>query len=70
MSIFTPLRKGSADRQARMNKLKILLSNKGEKTVDQILGQFCYEESISIRMAREYLHILELAGIVNTKESE
>jgi hypothetical protein len=68
MSIYPPLRKGSSDRQARINKLKTLLENRGDKTVDQIIAKFCYEEAVSIRMAHEYLNILEFAGIVDTKK--
>jgi hypothetical protein len=63
-SIFPPLRKGSSDRQARINKLKIMLTNKGDKTEEQVVAQFCYEEVVSIRIANEYLKILELAGII------
>jgi hypothetical protein len=62
--IYPPLRKGSSDRQARINKLRSMLQNKGDKTTEQILGKFCFEESISVRMAREYLKILELAGVI------
>jgi hypothetical protein len=46
-----------------MLKLKDMLENKGEKSEDEIIAQFCYEESVSIRVAREYLGILKLAGI-------
>lgn len=62
--IFPPLRKGSADRQARINKLKTMLQNKGEKAEEEIIAQFCLEESVSIRMAHEYRKILELSGII------
>lgn len=62
--IFPPLRKGSADRQARINKLKIMLQNKGDKTVEEIIAKFCYEEAVSIRITREYLEILYLAEII------
>ncbi len=58
------LRKGSAERQARINKLNIMLADKGDKTTEQIIAQFCYEEAVSIRVANEYLKILELAGIL------
>lgn len=58
------LRKGSAERQARMNKLKVMLTDKGDKTTEQIIAQFCYEEAVSIRVASEYLKILESAGIL------
>jgi hypothetical protein len=68
MSIFPALRKGSSDRQARMNKLKLLIANKGEKTEDEIIAQFCYEEAVSIRIAKEYLDILHLAGIIKREE--
>lgn len=66
--IFPPLRKGSADRNARINKLKLMISNKGDKTEEEIIGQFCYEEAVSIRIAREYLEILHLAGIIKREE--
>jgi hypothetical protein len=62
--LFPPLRKGSADRQARINKLKTMLQNKGDKTTEQIVAQFCYEEAVSFRIANEYLRILDLAGII------
>ena len=62
--IFPPLRKGSADRQARINKLKSMIQNKNDKTEEQIIAQFCYEEAVSIRIAQEYLGILYLAGIL------
>lgn len=62
--IFPPLRRGSSERQARINKLKIMLTNKGDKTEDQIIAQFCYEEAVSVRVTNEYLKILELAGII------
>lgn len=62
--IFPPLRKGSADRQARINKLKTMIQNKGDKSEETIIGQFCYEEAVSIRIAQEYLEILYLAGIL------
>lgn len=65
MSIFPPLRKGSSDRQARINKLKIMLQNKSDKTEEQVIAQFCYEEAVSIRIAHEYLSILKLAGIIH-----
>jgi predicted transcriptional regulator len=58
------LRKGSAERQARINKLKVMLTDKGDKTTEQIIAQFCYEEAVSIRVANEYLDILHLAGIL------
>ena len=61
--IFPPLRKGSADRQARMIKLRTMLEGKGDKTEEEIIAQFCYEEAVSIRVAKEYLGILKLAGI-------
>jgi len=64
MSIFPPLRRGSSDRQARINKLKTMLLNKGDKSEEAIIGLFCYEEAVSIRIANEYLKILELAGIL------
>jgi hypothetical protein len=64
MSVFPPLRKGSSDRQARIVKLKTMMLNKGDKTTDQIMAQFCLEESVSIRIAKEYLSILELAGVL------
>jgi len=64
MSIFPPLRRGSSDRQARINKLKTMFQNKGDKTTEQILAQFCYEEAVSFRIANEYLKILELACII------
>jgi hypothetical protein len=41
-----------------------MIKNKGDKTTDQIIGQFCYEESVSIRVAKEYLEILYLANII------
>jgi hypothetical protein len=62
--IFPPLRRGSSDRHARINKLATMMKNKGTKTTDQIIGQFCYEESVSIRVAKEYLEILYLANII------
>ena len=62
--IFPPLRKGSSDRQARITKLRTMIQNKGDKSIDQIIGTFCLEEAVSIRIAREYLKILELAGII------
>jgi hypothetical protein len=62
--LFSPLRKGSSDRQARINKLRVMLQNKGEKSEEEILAKFCYEEAVSIRITREYLKILELAGIL------
>jgi len=68
MSIFPPLRKGSSDRQARINKLKTMLLGKGDKTEEQIIAQFCYEEAVSIRIANEYLVILYLAGILKREE--
>jgi hypothetical protein len=42
-----------------------MLLNKGEKTEEQIIAQFCYEEAVSIRIANEYLSILKLAGIIH-----
>lgn len=42
-----------------------MLLNKGDKTEDQIIAQFCYEEAVSIRIAHEYLTILKLAGIIH-----
>jgi len=68
MSIFPPLRKGSSDRQARINKLKTMLLGKSDKTEEQIIAQFCYEEAVSIRIANEYLAILYLAGILKREE--
>jgi hypothetical protein len=62
--LYPPLRKGSSDRHARVNKLATMMKNKGEKTEREILGQFCYEESVSIRVAKEYLEILYLANII------
>jgi hypothetical protein len=62
--LFPPLRKGSSDRQARINKLRTMLQNKGDKTEEQIIAQFCYEEAVSIRTTREYLDILKLSGIL------
>ena len=44
------------------------MKNKGDKTTDQIIGQFCYEESVSVRVTKEYLEILILAGIVKKEE--
>ena len=66
--IFPPLRRGSSDRHARVNKLASMMKNKGDKTTDQIIGQFCYEESVSVRVTKEYLEILILAGIVKKEE--
>ena len=66
--IFPPLRRGSSDRHARVNKLASMMKNKGDKTTDQIIGQFCYEESVSVRLTKEYLEILILAGIVKKEE--
>ncbi len=66
--IFPPLRRGSSDRHARINKLATMMKNRGDKTVDQIIGQFCYEESVSIRVTKEYLEILYMAGIVKKEE--
>jgi len=66
--LFPPLRKGSSDRHARVNKLASMMKNKGDKTIDEIIGKFCYEESVSIRVAKEYLEILILAGIVKKEE--
>lgn len=62
--LYPPLRKGSSDRNARVNKLKTMLQNKGEKTEEEIIAQFCYEESVSIRVTHEYLNILKLAKII------
>lgn len=62
--LFPTLRKGSSDRQARINKLRTMLQNKGDKTDKEIIAQFCYEEAVSIRIAHEYLEILYLAGIM------
>lgn len=62
--LFPPLRRGSSDRQARINKLAIMMKNKGDKMDKEILAKFCYEEVVSIRIAREYLEILYLAGII------
>lgn len=62
--IFPPLRKGSSDRQARIVKLKSLIQNKGDKSMDQIIGTFCLEEAVSIRIANEYLKILKLSGVI------
>lgn len=62
--LFPPLRRGSSDRHARVNKLASMMKNKGDRTTDEIIGQFCYEESVSIRVAKEYLEILFLAGII------
>ena len=62
--IFPPLRRGSSDRHARINKLATMIKNKDEKTVEEIIGQFCYEESVSIRVTKEYLEILYLANII------
>jgi len=64
--IFPPLRKGSSDRQARITKLRSMIQNKGDKSMDQIIGTFCFEETVSIRVAKEYKKILELAGIIKT----
>lgn len=66
-NIFSSLRKSSSDRQARINKLKTMIQNKDNKTEEQIIAQFCYEEAVSIRIANEYLRILELAGILSQK---
>ena len=66
--LFPPLRKGSSDRHARVNKLASMMRNKGKKTTDEIIGQFCYEESVSIRVTKEYLEILFLAGIIKKEE--
>jgi len=41
-----------------------MIKNKDEKTVEEIIGQFCYEESVSIRVTKEYLEILYLANII------
>jgi hypothetical protein len=68
--LFPPLRKGSADRHARINKLATMMRNKGDKTEKEILAKFCYEEAVSIRIAREYLEILYLAGIIKRGENE
>jgi hypothetical protein len=62
--LFPPLRKGSSDRLARINKLKAMLLNKSDKTEEQIIAQFCYEEAVSIRVTNEYIKILELANII------
>lgn len=64
--IFPPLRKGSSDRQARITKLRTMIQNKGDKSMDQIIGTFCFEEAVSIRVVKEYIKILELAGIIKT----
>jgi hypothetical protein len=42
-----------------------MMLGKGEKTEDEIIAQFCYEEAVSIRIAREYFSILKLAGIIH-----
>jgi hypothetical protein len=62
--IYPPLRRGSSDRQARINKLKMMFQNKGNKTEEEIIARFCYEEAVSIRTAREYLEILKLSGVL------
>jgi hypothetical protein len=62
--LFPPLRKGSSNRQARINKLKTMLQNKNDKTEEEIIATFCYEEAVSIRVAREYLQILKLSGVL------
>ena len=62
--IFPPLRRGSSDRHARINKLSTMIKNKGEKTDKEVIALFCYEENVSIRVAKEYLEILKLAGII------
>ena len=62
--LFPPLRKGSSDRQARVNKLAKMMREKGDKSQEEILAKFCYEEAVSIRAAKEYLEILFLAGII------
>jgi len=41
-----------------------MLLGKGDKKEEEIIAQFCYEEAVSIRIAREYLSILKLAGII------
>lgn len=62
--LFPPLRKGSEDRRARMNKLKTMLMNKGDKSEEQVIAQFCIEEGICLRKAKEYMSLLELAGLL------
>jgi hypothetical protein len=62
--MYPPLRKGSSDRKARINKLKTMFLNKGDKSEEVIIAQFCYEEAVSVRIANEYLKILELAGLL------
>lgn len=66
--LFPPLRKGSSDRHARVNKLATMIRGKGDKTIDEVIGKFCYDESVSIRVAKEYLEILFLAGIIKKEE--
>lgn len=66
--LFPPLRRGSSDRHARVNKLATMIKNKGDKTTDEVIGQFCYEESVSIRVAKEYLEILYFAKILKKEE--
>jgi|GEM_PF-3133234 hypothetical protein len=62
--LYPPLRKGSSDRHARINKLAKMMKEKENKSDKEIIALFCYEESVSVRVANEYLEILYLAGIL------